>query len=184
MKNILLLIVFTTLLFACKKERTLSENRLAGTWIFQGQYLNADYNDGGTNVIIKGMTTNNTGELTIDASTDSFHFSNYYYEIDLPQTNIVRKSDKKDSTYITHTNFYGPLANIAASYTLSGKNLLRIKGNYASWKPGTPPPASANDGYSSEFIVGWSGDTLLLLDNYTSFQLTMNRHATLKFVRK
>lgn len=184
MKNILLITTFATLLFACKKESTLNENRLAGTWTFQGAYLNTDYNEDGTNVIMKGMTINNTGELTIDAATDSFHFSNYYYEIDLPQTNIIHKSDKKDSTYITHTNFYGPLVNIAAAYTLSGKNYLKIAGNYASWKPGTPPPVSANDGYRSEFTVGWSGDTLLLLENNTSFGLIMNRNATLKFVRK
>lgn len=183
MRNILLLTACATLLFACKKDPALAESRLAGTWIFQGQNLNADYMVDGTNVTVKGMTTNNMGELTFDAATDSFHFSNYYFEILLPQSNTIH-TGKGDSTYITEINFQSPHMDIEASYVLSGTNSLKIAGTNTAWKIGDNKPDYPLYQYRSEFIVGWSGDTLLLLDKLTTVQLTMNHNATLKFVRK
>jgi hypothetical protein len=185
MKNILLLTAFTTLLFACKKDATLSDTRLAGTWIFQEANLNADYvYDDSINVIVKGKTINNTGELTFDASTDSFHLTNYYFEILLPQTNIVHTSKKGDSTYITPINYHAPVVDIEAKYTFSGRNTLKIAGTNTAWIIGSNDPTDPTYQYKSEFAVGWSGDTLLLVDKFATMQLAMMHNATLKFVKK
>lgn len=183
MKNILLLTAFATLLFACKKDDTapMNDSRLAGTWLYMGTYINIDVNHNGVNEIVKGMSINNTGELTIDSASKSFHFSNYNFSINLPQTNILRTADKRDTTYITTYGYEWGITTITATYRVRDTDSLLISGEMGVIIPNDNVPPFFTDQYTAGYTVGWSADTLLLITTYRTIGL---EQSTMKFVRK
>jgi hypothetical protein len=166
-KSALALCAFMTLLFfACKKDNTSLDvvKTLAAPPTIQGTYKLID-EQGEWNFIYRAdekgevdsiywtagyLTTNNGGELTIDANR--FYYDSVYYYVD---TAIVEKQfhngvltfEKHDDRRVGMTVDY----HVSAPYTL-------VSPDSVSLNPGIETISGHIDG----FRLSWSGDTLTM----------------------
>jgi hypothetical protein len=199
MKYTLILVAFTTLLFACKKDNTAApfdDSKLAGVWTFIGIYTESDYtmsrNDTSTNEVVVGMSENNTGELAIDNTIKSFNFSNFYYETNLLKKNTIRIKNKPDSVRTFQAEFYQTATfYITATYRLGTRDSIVTSGSMTRYFPDTTLAPYTNV-YKDEYTLGWSKDTLLLIENAEISDALLNDGYThdgylkniMKFVKK
>jgi hypothetical protein len=190
MKNTLLLTVAAILLCACTKDDIpqLTENKLAGTWVYAGTYISSTNTDEFNleKKVVKStiITTEHTGELTVDMATRSFNMSGVGYTANVYDIHQIYYNNKLDTTYTTTSKSEKVVEqDFTSTYNIRGKDSLILIVS-----------TSANDYTSLAYYrIGWSKDTMLLMSNiegtlvpYTPGTHVLNGYSSkqMKFVRK
>jgi hypothetical protein len=188
-KNLLVLTVFSALLFSCKKDESVTpdnNNSIAGTWTFvnmTGHTNNTQISveNGNTykNVSISDYTSiNNTGEMTIDAGTMTN--TNFTYTADTQVYGTSYINGVSQGTLSAPYTFTAPVSSSSIPYKLISKDSMYLSVGTVTTGGTTVPSTAAG------FKIAWSGDTLLLKSGFLQGTSAYMDYATqtMRYIRK